>query len=102
VSIGQLKFFSAIETDLVGPAFDGENSAQVTVATAERELEDPTKRVHRFFNPGCPENAGMNMTCCDTSGHSLMESASTDYYLTTERVLDSESELTARCSTLLL
>jgi hypothetical protein len=73
VGIGQLKFFSAIETDLVGPAFDGEDSAQLTVATAERELEDPTKRVHCFFNPGCPENAGMSMTCCDTSGHSLME-----------------------------
>jgi hypothetical protein len=47
VRIRQIKLFAAIETYLVRPAFDGEHAAHVTVATAERELEDPTQRVHR-------------------------------------------------------
>jgi hypothetical protein len=45
--IRQVKLFATIETDLIRPAFDREHTAQVTVTTAEHELEHPTQRVHR-------------------------------------------------------
>jgi hypothetical protein len=50
VSIRQIKLFSTIETDLVGPPFDREDAAQVTVTAAERELEHPTQWVHRSYD----------------------------------------------------
>ena len=47
VRIRQIKLFAAIEADFIRPAFDREYTAQVTVTTAEHELEHPTQRVHR-------------------------------------------------------
>jgi hypothetical protein len=43
VRIRQIKLFAAIEADFICPAFDRENTAQVTVTTAEHELKDPTQ-----------------------------------------------------------
>lgn len=49
-AVRQIKLFAAIETHLIRPAFDGEDPAQVTMTTAEGELENPTQRVHRSYN----------------------------------------------------
>ena len=71
--VRQIKLFAAVETDLVRPAFDGEHAAHVTVATAERELEDPTQRVHRSFDRVWREQTGLKRHSSAASEHSLME-----------------------------
>jgi hypothetical protein len=48
-SVRQIKLLAAIETNLVSPAFDGEDPAQVAMTTAEGELENPTQRVHPSY-----------------------------------------------------
>jgi hypothetical protein len=58
MGVRQVKFFPTIETDLVGPPFDGEHSAQVTVATAEGKTENPTQRVHRSYDRAWHEETG--------------------------------------------
>ncbi len=50
VSVRQIKLFPAVKTDLVGPAFDGEHSAQVTGAAAKSELKNPTQRIHGSYD----------------------------------------------------
>ena len=48
VSIRQSKFVATIEANLVRPALNREDAADVTVVTAERELDHPMQGVHRF------------------------------------------------------
>jgi len=36
----QIKFLAAVEADLVGAAFDREHTAEVTMSTPEKKLED--------------------------------------------------------------
>jgi len=47
IRIRQVKFPSTIETDPVGPVFDGEYSTQMRVPSPEEKLKDPEQRVHR-------------------------------------------------------
>jgi len=56
--VRQVKLFSTIETDFVGPPFDGEHAAQVTMATAESKTENPTQRVHRSCDRAWREESG--------------------------------------------
>jgi hypothetical protein len=58
VSVRQVKLFPAVEADLVRSPLDSEHPAHVTVTTAERELEDPTQRVHRSCNHDWREEVG--------------------------------------------
>ena len=50
ISIRQSEFVSTIQANLVRPLLNCEHAADVTVVTAERELDHPMQRVHRSWS----------------------------------------------------
>ena len=84
--VREIKLFAAIETNLVSPAFDGEDPAQVAMTTAESELEHPTQRVHPSYNRAWRGEGGLNHHLLTAVGkHSLMKRHSADEYPTMAR-----------------
>jgi hypothetical protein len=81
VGVCQSKLFAAIETNLIRPAFDGEDPAQVAMTTAEGKLENPTQRVHRSYNRAWRENVALTTICSPLfEGHSLTKRRSPAHY----------------------